>query len=133
MTFHVPEKFRVRQGKFATDERYGNNGAFICKVRRSQKLNVIASEEMGWEHVSVSREYRAPTWDEMCLIKDLFWDDTDCVVQYHPSKSDYVNNHPYCLHLWKPIGIELPRPDSIFVGYAGMSAKDAEKLAERMK
>lgn len=116
MTFHVPEKFRVRQGKFATDERYGNNGAFICKVRRSQKLNVIASSEMGWEHVSVSLPTRCPTWEEMCQVKELFWDDTDCVVQYHPPKSDYVNNHPYCLHLWRPIGIELPRPDSIFVG-----------------
>jgi hypothetical protein len=133
MAFHVPEKFRVRQGKYATDERYGNNGAFICKVRRSQKLNVIASEEMGWEHISVSRVDRCPTWEEMCLVKDLFWDDTDCVIQYHPPKSDYVNNHPYCLHLWRPIGIELPKPDSIFVGYAGMNAADAKKLAEGMR
>jgi len=81
----------------------------------------------------VSRVDRCPTWEEMCLVKDLFWDDTDCVIQYHPSRSDYVNNHPYCLHLWRPIGIELPRPDSIFVGYAGMSAVDAKKLAEGMK
>jgi hypothetical protein len=116
MAFHVPEKFRVRQGKFATDERYGNNGAFICKVRRAQKLNVIASAEMGWEHVSVSTPTRCPTWEEMCQIKDLFWDDTDCVVQYHPPRSEYVNNHPYCLHLWKPIGIPMPMPHSILVG-----------------
>jgi hypothetical protein len=133
MTFHVPEKFRVRKGLAATDERYGNNGAFICIVRHRQKLNVIASEGMGWQHVSVSRVDRCPTWEEMCQVKDIFWDDTDCVVQYHPPKSNYVNNHPYCLHLWRPIGIELPRPDSIFVGYAGMSAKDAKRLAEGMK
>ena len=94
---------------------------------------MIASEEMGWEHVSVSRSDRSPTWEEMCQVKDLFWDDTDCVIQYHPPKSDYVNNHPYCLHLWRPIGIELPRPPSFFVGHPGMSAADAKKLAERMK
>lgn len=131
--FHVPEKFRVRQGKWATDERYGNNGAFICKVRRSQKLNVVASEEMGWQHVSVSHQTRCPSWEEMCQVKDLFWDEDDCVIQYHPPKSDYVNNHPFCLHLWRPIGIELPRPPAIFVGHPGMSVTDAKKLAERMK
>lgn len=38
--------------------------------------------------------------------------------QYHPPKSAYVNNHPNCLHLWRPIGIEMPRPPSIMVGIA---------------
>lgn len=86
-----------------------------------------------WEHVSASRTDRMPTWEEMCRVKDIFWDDTDCVIQYHPPKSDYVNNHLFCLHLWRPIGIELPRPDSIFVGHAGMSAADAKRMAEGMK
>lgn len=133
MAFHVPEKSRVYLQGYPILDDYGNNGAFICKLKHGQSLRVIASEGMGWEHVSVSRTDRSPTWEEMCQIKDLFWDDTDCVVQYHPPKSDYVNNHLHCLHLWKPIGIELPRPDSIFVGYAGMSAKDAKKMAEGMK
>lgn len=133
MTFHVPEKCRVRTGPMGSDESFGNNGAFIFKVAHGQTLRAIVSEGMGWEHVSVSRTDRCPTWPEMCQVKDLFWDEDDCVVQYHPSKSAYVNNHPYCLHLWRPIGIELPRPESIFVGVAGMSAKDAKKMAEGMK
>ncbi len=131
--FHVPEKFRLRTGAMGSDESIGNNGMFIFKVAHGQTLRAIVSEGMGWEHVSVSRTDRCPTWPEMCQVKDLFWDEDDCVIQYHPPKSDYVNNHPYCLHLWRPIGIELPRPDSIFVGYAGMSAKDAKKMAEGMK
>jgi hypothetical protein len=130
LAFHVPEKFRVHLKGYPILDDYGNNGAFICKVKHGQLLKVIASEGEGWQHVSVSRTDRCPTWEEMCQIKDLFWDDTDCVVQYHPPKSDYVSNHPYCLHLWKPIGSELPRPDSIFVGYVGMSETEAKRLVE---
>jgi len=96
-------------------------------------LKTIASDQMAWEHVSVSLGDRCPTWDEMCRVKNIFWDEEDCVVQYHPPKSDYVNNHPYCLHLFRPIGIELPKPNSIMVGYAGMSAADAKRIAEGMK
>lgn len=57
----------------------------------------------GWEHVSVSpcnrKRATPPTWAEMCEIKHMFFEDEEAVVQYHPPKSEYVNNHPYCLHL----------------------------------
>ena len=53
---------------------------------------------------------------EMCQIKALFWDEDDCVIQYHPQSSEHVNNHPNCLHLWRPIGVSLPMPPSIMVG-----------------
>lgn len=86
-------------------------------------FKIIASsgnEEIPWEHVSVSsKDYsgdRTPTWEEMHWIKQLFWDDEECVIQFHPKKSEYVNNHAHCLHMWKPIGIEFPTPPSIAVG-----------------
>jgi hypothetical protein len=114
MTFKCPDKYRVQlPGYPAGDE---GNGYFIVTVKHQQKLRVIASDGMGWEHVSVSRNDRCPTWDEMCQIKALFWDEDDCVIQYHPPRSEYVNNHPNCLHLWRPIGVELPMPPSILVG-----------------
>lgn len=37
-------------------------------------------------------------------------------VQYYPPKSDYVNNRPNVLHLWKHATIQFPRPPAIFVG-----------------
>ena len=116
MTFSVPEKFLIRTGRHASGASFGNNGAFEVKLRHGQTVYVIASDGAGWEHVSVSRRDRCPTWDEMCQIKTLFWGDEDCVVQYHPPRSEYVNNHPNCLHLWRPIGVALPAPDSILVG-----------------
>lgn len=74
-----------------------------------------------WEHVSVSvrGEKRCPTWDEMCAVKRLFWDDEECVVQFHPPLSEYVNHHPYTLHLWKPVGVNLPTPPAECVGPTG--------------
>ncbi len=120
MSFHVPEKFRLREGRVGTDESFGNNGAFMVKVAHGQLLYVIASDGGGWEHVSVSRRDRIPTWDEMCQVKALFWDDTDCVVQFHPPRADYVNNHSRCLHLWRPVDMEMPRPPSLMVGDAAL-------------
>jgi hypothetical protein len=125
MTFQVPNKHRVRIGKFGSKDALGNNGAFLIPQRGgAMPLRVIASDEgmpggPAWEHVSVSRPDRCPSWAEMCLVKDLFWSPEDTVVQYHPPKSDYVNNHPYCLHLWRPVGIELPRPPASMVGVPG--------------
>lgn len=118
MTFCVPEKFRVRAGPKATDERYGNNGAFILGLLHKQILFAIASDGEGWEHVSVSRKDRCPTWEEMCQAKDMFWGPEDCVIQFHPPKADYVNCHPFCLHLWRSTEHEQHRPPAIFVGPA---------------
>ena len=110
----------------ASDESFGNNGAFIVTLRHKQDVFVIASEGLGWEHVSVSRRDRCPTWEEMCQIKALFWDEEDCVVQFHPPASEYVNNHPRCLHLWRQIGSEFPMPDSLLVGIKGAIANMKE-------
>lgn len=57
-----------------------------------------------------------PTWDEMCAIKELFFEPEEVVVQYHPAESQHVNIHPFCLHLWRPNdGTDLPVPPMIYV------------------
>jgi hypothetical protein len=116
--FHVPNEFRFREKghPLASEESDGNYGAFIID-HAGIEFVVIASEGLGWEHVSITpRRNRPPTWDQMCFFKGLFWDEEDCVVQYHPPKSEYVNNHPNCLHLWRPIDIEVTRPSYQLVG-----------------
>lgn len=92
-------------GKFRSDESYGNNGLFVI-----DGLRIIASDEDGWEHISVSKVDSVPTWDEMCFVKEVFWDDDDVVMQLHPKKSEYVNCCNNCLHLWRPIGKVIPTP-----------------------
>lgn len=115
MSFHVPEKFRVTHPTLGDGE--GNNGCFMVRVNgKLTRLMCIASDGMGWEHVSVSLPDRCPSWNEMCAIKDLFWDWDDWVVQFHPASSEYINNHPFCLHLWRPTEVEFPKPGVWMVG-----------------
>ena len=80
-----------------------------------EPMVVVWSFGGGWEHVSVSYRRRTPTWDEMCKVKDMFWHDDETVVQYHPKKSDYVNIHPNCLHLWRKCGEDFEQPPKIYV------------------
>src|SRR5262245_32080714 len=105
---------RITSGRMASDASYGNNGAFdIESPEPGWRLAIIASDgsedcgvegALGWEHVSLrayrGAQNRTPTWKEMAFIKGLFWDDEDVVMQLHPRKSEYVNVHPYVLHLW---------------------------------
>jgi hypothetical protein len=117
MTFYVPNRYRVTTGPYATDESSGNNGAFLIKIATSaEAIRCVASDGEGWEHVSVSFPRRTPTWEEMAFIKALFWEPEDCVVQYHPPESDYINCHPRVLRLWRPVDKEIPRPPSWMVG-----------------
>jgi len=94
-------------------------GCFL--VRRAPAkadLLIVATcgdETMPWEHVSVSCKGRCPTWDEMAYVKSLFWGTDETVMQLHVPDAEHKNFHPYCLHLWRPLQAEIPRPPSIAV------------------
>lgn len=123
------EKYRVTTGPMASSAKDGRNGAFLLPpdffgYRRDlyphakHAILIISDgsdwdkESMGdiaWEHASLSFHDRTPSWAEMCRIKDLLWDEGETVIQFHPAKSSYVNNHKFCLHLWKPVS-EFPVP-----------------------
>ena len=85
------------------------NGMFKLKIKGSP-VTVIASNGLGWEHVSVSHTNRIPSWETMCEIKDMFFNDDEVVMQLHPKKENYINNHKYCLHLWRPLNENIPVP-----------------------
>lgn len=126
-------KHRVREPNVRVPERYcstdedGFNGMFrftidghLVRCITSDGSGAPDEDQWKWQHVSVSLEYeqKPPPWAIMCKIKELFWEDEDWVLQFHPAKSEYVNFHPYCLHLWRYIGKEFrqPYPLSIMVG-----------------
>lgn len=121
----VPEKYRLTTNPLLpSDSSYGNNGAFIIPHYRinNYEIRCIASDGSGWEHVSVTiapvgkTANRCPTWEEMCWVKGQFWNDDVTVIQYHPAKEDYVSQHDFCLHLWRPIGKDFPTPNPLMVG-----------------
>jgi len=102
-------------------DRYG---AFTF-LRGTVTLNAVVNSEDGWElsfpppaweHVSVSLKHRTPTWEELCFVTGLFWEDHEIVMQFRPSEADYVNHHPHCLHLWRPVGVDFLMPPTEAVG-----------------
>ncbi|MCK9519879.1 MAG: hypothetical protein M0R74_12780 [Dehalococcoidia bacterium] len=107
--------------KHAKLSGYGEDGmSGILKIKEEKGkediFRFIFSWGMGWEHLSVSLPNRIPTWYEMCRFKDIFWGEDEWCVQFHPPKSEHVNNCSTCLHLWKPKNRPLPVPPSILVG-----------------
>lgn len=101
-------------GNWDSTDADGMNGAFSIKLSPGATACCIVSDGSGlkeigleiWEHVSVHMEdgngkERTPSWGDMCLIKDIFWNEDEVVVQFHPAKKDYVNLHPHVLHLWR--------------------------------
>lgn len=103
------------------------NGWFIVTGPEKRHLQICASDELGWDHVSVTvivaqanglphtREDTVPTWEEMCFVKDLFFEPNEPAFQYHPPESRYKNVHKGCLHLWRKQGEPLPMPPLILV------------------
>ena len=91
-----------------------SQGAFMFPFN-GVLLRAIASDNKGWEHVSVSTETRTPTWEEMQFIKEQFWTDEEVCWQYHPAKSQYVNCHPYTLHIWRCPRFNMKVPPRSFV------------------
>lgn len=86
------------------------------RIDRHFNSTVVFSWGGGWDHVSVSYPDRCLTWEEMCKVKDIFFRDDECVIQIHPPKGEYVNVHPYCLHLWKIQNAEILMPPKWMVG-----------------
>lgn len=107
---------------------YGNgylgdehNGAF--KINNGKDFYfVIASDGDGFDHVSVTRHKnngtnikKCPTLDEMKKIKNIFFKDDEIVYQIFPSSDEYINEHPYCLHLWRPNNKDFSLPPHDFI------------------
>jgi hypothetical protein len=122
--------YRIRTGKFGTNAQDGMNGAFNVPVFGRTAQCIVsdgvhpvhkAPEGMAkWEHVSLTikvgkKRTRIPNWNEMCFIKNMFWEPHETVVQFHPPESDYVNIHDHVLHLWRPLDYDIKLPPQLFV------------------
>ena len=122
------EKGRVEGNPKWETSRGDPYGLFVLKAPTGAYLQVIACDAgcgesggTGWDHVSAGvlgpdrRLCRCPTWEEMCWLKGLFWHDDECVVQFHPPADEYVNTHPFVLHLWRDAKNGHPTPPTLLV------------------
>lgn len=80
----------------------GGGGAW---KRIGDELMVTMSESLEsdgrtWIHVAFSRPTRLPSWSDMKRVKDAFIGKERRAISVLPRASEYVNIHPYCLHLF---------------------------------
>lgn len=78
-------------------------------------LLVVACNDEGWDHVSVSRKNRCPNWAEMSHVHRMFFEPNEVAMQLHMPVRDHINVHPYVLHLWRSHTQVLQLPPKIFV------------------
>lgn len=81
------------------------HGPFGGQVYEHNGLSVMISvDEMKdgkrWLHLSAARRSRLPSWEELVVVKNLFIGLERPAYQVLPKQSEYVNLHPYALHLW---------------------------------
>jgi hypothetical protein len=109
-------RWRIRTGQYGSDETAGWNGCFLVPLE-GEMWHVMLGDGMGWQHLSISNAQRRilPSWNVMCRVKEAFFSDEDWCVQFHPAKDDYINDHPYTLHLWRPLNEPLPVPHACLV------------------
>lgn len=143
----ILENYRLRTGPYRTKVGEPRGIFQIPNGPGGRGLVVMADDGtdknepeqlLGWEHVSVScvnKKY-LPNWAEMDFIKRLFWSDEECVVQFHPPRSRWVNN-AQVLHMWRWLGGEFPQPHPLLVGVQEVgefkSKADAERAREIME
>lgn len=116
---HMLDAYRLHEKElqFAGFPGDGSNGIFeLPSPVDGVPLHIIVGTGMGWEHVSVSRHDRCPVWEEMDYLARMFWQAHETVVQFHVPRSDHVNVHDRCLHLWRPTRKPVPRPPAMMVG-----------------
>lgn len=65
------------------------------------EMRVIRSTDGGQLHISMSFFDRSPDYSEMKAVRYAFAPDDLYMAQVFPPKSEFVNVHPFCHHLWQ--------------------------------
>lgn len=103
----------VLPADWSIDTRGGDGALFKNMGRR---LSVIVSgdvEQDGrrWLHLSVASPDWLPKYETLVEVKELFIGRERKAIQVFPPRSQHVNQHPNCIHLWHCVEAEDPLPD----------------------
>lgn len=51
-------------------------------------------------HVSMSYPRHMPSWKEIKAVRESFFFNDEVVAQVLPPRAEWINDHPFCHHLW---------------------------------
>ena len=60
----------------------------------------VEGDGRDWLHVSLSRRTELPSWDDLVRVKRDFVGPERTALQVLPPETEWVNDHPSCLHLF---------------------------------
>jgi hypothetical protein len=92
------------------NEMKNDVGGGVIQVARSwynpsTGLSVIASIDRTQHgallHVSLALPDKLPKWDQIKAIRNYFFPKTVDVMMVLPQERDYINVHPFAMHLWQ--------------------------------
>jgi len=111
------ENCKIPDYKFISSKDDGNNGLFMFSLtdkKSGQKryLRCLVCDEGDWDHVSISEETSMPTWEEILLVKRMFFDESEIVFQLYSSDFKYDNN---VIHLWRSHKLDIPVPPKDYI------------------
>lgn len=90
-------EWQLDEKAIQTLKTYGMTGQVF--VRDGSK--VIITTEDGLLHLSISREDRLPTYDELKEARYALLPDEVHMAMIFPPKEEFVNVHSNCLHLFQ--------------------------------
>jgi hypothetical protein len=103
-------KPRVLPADYTLLEDYPNAAEYY----RADGMTIITEvdEYQGrlWLHVSCAFRTKLPSWVDLREVKTVFVGPKRMAISVQPGEDEYVNIHPYVLHLWSPIDHD-PIPD----------------------
>lgn len=103
-------KPRVLPSTYSLIEDYQNAGYYMRRDGMTVITEVAEYQKRLWLHVSCAHPDRLPSWADLREAKTVFCGPKRLALSIMPSEAEYVNIHPYVLHLWCPLD-HNPIPD----------------------
>lgn len=99
---------RVLRWRQREDHEWAGGGSWTADPKRRERrgLHIIASVDNTerWGpllHVSFSYERHLPSWADVKTVKATFFGPDRDAMMVLPCEADYVNLHPFTMHLWE--------------------------------
>lgn len=101
----LPDSLQLKDGRVLTYHSPMAGGkAYRCVDGMAVVATFDPSPHGTLLHLSASYAKRLPRWRDLTLLRDAFFPPDVDVIQVLPRAGEYVNAHPFCLHLFQAPG-----------------------------
>lgn len=99
-SWKLPFRISILPPNWSEGKNYGP-----CRVYFAENgIKILHGKEnhdgKWWDHVSISAANRMPTFEELKDIKNILIGRDKKAIQIFPNEKEYINLHPYFLHIF---------------------------------